>query len=434
MNCKKMNVMVLLVFLLAAFFIGCQIDPLTPGGGNGNNGGGDETDDIVIIVDPTGDQIAATLINKTGTLIAEVSYIENVQTAGEQRKVLSKPVAAGKKFQLAIKPGNYSFVTFPTANSQGVQPTGMAYGVTVAAGATIELVPFKEDPVDPTNDITITFNNKTGTTLDSVYWRKTSEPNAAFVKVAIQPAAAPNSSFQLPFPNGVYDLDFCSESTGSKVVVVALKSVALSAQSHNIDVVATSNPAEQCIDFVNLYKEFTTVEYRFPGQPAWGTMIPDPTGQGQQSLAIGKSLSIPFAEGTIFDMRFTTASGEAVTLLNITTVYRYGYINITGPGTGSVAKEFGKISRQVTLVNTTGETLTDYFIVDQLNMNQPQPQPQQLTPPLAPGQNTTITVLEGIYSFQFMAGYSSAGMTDATTVTSDVTIDIYQPPLMPGSR
>lgn len=379
--------------------------------------------------DPTGD-VTANFVNMSGAIIAEMRYVENSQSAVEQRKVFNPPIAVGATFKLSMKAGGYSFVSFPSTGGMGVKPTGEAYGVIVKNGAAIEFVPFVDNPTDPTNDIVITFNNKTDATLDAVYWKDSSDPSNGMMKVSIQPAAAPNTSFQLPFPNGVYDLEFGSELTGSATIVASLKSVPLSVQSNNIDVVkSTTNPAEQCIDFVNLYKEFTTVEYRFPGQPAWGTIIPDPSGQGERRLAVGENLSLPFAEGEKFDMRFTTASGEAVTLLNVTTAYRYGYINITGPATSSVAQEFGKRNRTVTLVNTTGETLTTYLIADQLKPTQPQE--QQLATPLAPGKSTTITILEGIYSFYFVTNFSTAGQTDVTAVTTDLSIDIYAPPVMP---
>lgn len=527
MNFKKMNVMVLLVFLLGAFFIGCQIDPLTPGGGNGNgngnNGGGaDVTADLT--VDPTLETVIVTFVNKTGHSLVRVEHFKVSGSNGTLQKVEIKPaLAVGGSLKAAMNKGQYNMAFFDAGNNA----VGGGNGYNITGDMTIELSPMG-GPVDPTGDkVAVTFVNKTGFTLVRMEAASHGGANSSSMSIPLEPAVAPNASFDMDLVKGVYNIAVF-DSTGKvvgggngfdittpKVIelttvgggtpdptndvtvnfinksgksIAELKYMQAMAQgaveqikSFNPPIAADgqftltmapgiysfvafekagdaanpvalvegvsvtegttvqltpsqggTTPAEQCIDFVNLYKEFTTVEYRFAGQPAWVTMIPEPGAQGQQSLAVGKSLSMPTPWGIKYDMRFTTAGGETVTLLNITTAYRYGYINITGPATSSVVQEFGQRNRTVTMVNTTGETLTSYYAVDQLSMTQPQE--QQLATPLAPGQSTTITVLESIYSFQFMVGISTAGMTDLTTITSDVTIDIYQPPLMPGSR
>lgn len=528
MNCKKMNVMALLVLLMAAFFIGCQIAPPGPGGGNGNgngNNGCGATDVTVdLALDHTVETVIVTFVNKTGHILSRVEYFEYSSADSSLQKAdITSALAVGGSLKATMNKGQYNMAFFDAGNNA----VGGGNGYNISGNMTIELGQLG-GPVDPTGDmVAVTFVNKTGFTLAKMEAASHGGVNSSAMSVLLEPAVAPNGSFDMNLVKGTYNIAVF-DSTGkvvgggngfdiTKPKVIELtavgggttdptndvtvtfinksgKSIAelkyiqamvqgateqiktfnppvavdgqftLTMQVGNYSFVAFekagnaanpvalvegvfvgegttvqltpsqggTNPAEQCIDFVNLYKEFATVEYRLPGQTTWGTLIPEPAGQGPQSLAVGKNLSLPFPGGTKFDMRFTTASGEAVTLLDITTAYRYGYINITGAATSSVAQEFGKRNRAVTLVNTTLETLTSYYTVDQINVGQPQQ--QFLTTPLAPGQTVSLTLAEGIYIFQFMAGPSMAGETDVTVVTADLTTDIYEPAPMPGTK
>lgn len=185
------------------------------------------------------EQVTVCFINKTGTSIGELRYRQAAVAGDEEQVAVFNPTIANNgQFTLTMPAGRYSFVVFEQAGNP-VNPIALADNRSVAEGVTIELTASTGGPPEM---VDITFLNISGRTLNALYWRYAGDSSAPYVRIPISPASVNNSSFNLSFPNGLYDLQFCYESGGNVEVVVELQPVPLSPQSNYIHIVNSTPP------------------------------------------------------------------------------------------------------------------------------------------------------------------------------------------------
>lgn len=178
--------------------------------------------------------ITVHFVNKTGKTIREVRYIGSGGPGTPEVVVVLSPAAAdNNQFSLTLPADTYSFVFFEYVNNP-VSPLCLLEGVTPTNGETFELNASSGGPPPMVN---ITFNNISGSTINALYWRYYGDSYAPYTRIPISPASVNNSSFNLDFPNGLYELRFCYESGGNVQLIVELSPVPLSPSSYNIHIV-----------------------------------------------------------------------------------------------------------------------------------------------------------------------------------------------------
>lgn len=224
MTRSKVTIITTFMVLALTIFFSCQA-PLPMG----IAGGEQKVDNL-----NSRTSLTVNFINKTGKTIREVRYREGMAPGvQEQIVILSPSVADNSQFSLTLQPGTYSFVFFEYVNNP-VSPLALLEGVPLQDGMTFEL---NASSGGPPPMVDVTFNNISGRTINALYWRYYGDSSAPYTRIPISPASVNNSSFNLDFPNGLYEIRFCYESGGNVELIVELNPVPLSPQSDNIHIV-----------------------------------------------------------------------------------------------------------------------------------------------------------------------------------------------------
>lgn len=188
-------------------------------------------------------EVTVNFVNLTGSSIGELRYRQAMAMGDEEQiEVFNPPIANNGTFSLTMPAGVYSFVAFEQANNP-INPLAMVDGIPVDQGTTIDLAASTGGGTGGEPEmVDVTFHNISGSTVNAIYWRYAGDTSAPLTKVPISPASVNNSSFNLTFPNGLYQMQFCYESGGNVEVIVELNPLPLSPESNNIHIVNSTPP------------------------------------------------------------------------------------------------------------------------------------------------------------------------------------------------
>lgn len=227
---KKMNALPLMVLLMAALFIGCQIEPSGPGGGDGkdNKGGGEE------LIDLTGDA-NITFVNRSDCKIYVVEYYSDGKFVNSYG--LLGPINIHNDYSLTIPKGIYDFKFYDTFDTKAAEPVSYINGVKLTGPKTVDIPLIKRYPTDLIGDIvTLTFINKTGYTLNTIYWTRLDKAGSKEERWPLYPLVAPGGTFTFPFVKGLYDIEFTDENSFIIQTMGELKSFSAENNSQRVDV------------------------------------------------------------------------------------------------------------------------------------------------------------------------------------------------------